>query len=168
MDLRPSRITTTADGWTWLASDRRWAHLRMAVWSMVLSVLLVVLAASATLPPTIVAVPLVAGVLGVGLWLATTLWNRAHSAVAVSALGVAVRSGFDVAQVAWPALQAVTVDPAGTRMRIVVEAHGARHRTAASFSRDVALRWLATCEQHAVRRHLPTRPVDGGMGFHTR
>ncbi|MBW3603534.1 MAG: hypothetical protein KY460_01275, partial [Actinobacteria bacterium] len=89
MDLRPSTITTTDDGWTWLAADRRGAQLRMAMWSIVLSVLLIVLAAAATLPPVAVAVPLVAGVLGGGLWLATMLWNRAHSAVAVSALGVA-------------------------------------------------------------------------------
>jgi hypothetical protein len=168
MDLRPSRITTTADGWTWLAPDRRWAPLRMAFWSIVLSVLLIVLAAASTLPPAVVAVPLVMGVLGAGLWLATTLWNRAHSAIAFSAVGIAVRSGFDVAQIAWPAVQAVTADPAGTRVRIVVEAQGALHRTAASFSRDAALDWLATCEQLAARRHLGTTPLADGAGFRTR
>lgn len=167
MDLRPSRITTTADGWTWLAPDRRVAPARMAFWSIVLSVLLIVLAAAATLPPAIVAVPSVAGVLGAGLWLTATLWNRAHSAIAVSALGIAVRSGFDIAQIGWPALEAVTADPASARTRIVVEARGARHRTAASFSRDAALQWIATCEEHATRRHLGTRPVSGGAGFRT-
>lgn len=168
MDLRPSTITTTDDGWTWLAADRRGAQLRMAVWSIVLSVLLIVLAAAATLPPVAVAVPLVAGVLGGGLWLAMTLWNRAHSAVAVSTLGVAVRSGFDVAQIAWPALRAVVAEPAGrARLRIVVLARGARYRTAASFSRRAALDWLAVCEDHADRHHMRPQPVSGSVGFRT-
>lgn len=168
MDLRPSRITTSEDGWTWLAPDRRGAPLRMAFWSVVLSLLLIALAAAATLPPAVVAVPLVACVLGGGLWLTATLWNRAHSAIAVSALGIAVRSGFDVAQIAWPALQAVTADPVGARVRIVVEAQGTRYRTAASFSRDAALAWLATCEELAARRHLGTTPYADGAGFRTR
>lgn len=167
MDLRPSRIDTAADGWTWLAPDRRAAQLRMTFWSIVLSILLIVLAAAATLPPVIVAVPLVAGVLGGGLWLAMTLWNRAHSAIAVSAVGVAVRSGFDVAQVAWSALEAVTAEPVGARMRLVVQAHGSRHRTAATFTRVVALDWLALCEEHADRRRLQPRPVEGAAGFRT-
>jgi hypothetical protein len=167
MDLRPSRITADDDGWTWLAADRRVAQLRMAFWSTVLSVLLIVLAAAATLPPPLLAVPLVAGVLGTGLVIATTLWNRAHSGVAVSALGVAVRSGFDVAQVSWAALEAVVAEPVGSRVRIVVRAEGVRHRTAATFTREVALRWLAECEQQAAHRHLRPRPADGAAGFHT-
>lgn len=167
MDLRPSRITTTADGWTWLTPDRRAAQLRMAFWSIVLSVLLIGLAAAATLPPPIVAVPLVAGVLGAGLWLVTTLWNRAHSAIAVSTLGVAVRSGFDIAQIAWSALEAVLAEPAGARLRIVVQAQGTRSRTAASFTRDVALDWLTICERLADQRQLHPRPVGDGAGFTT-
>lgn len=167
MDLRPSRITTTADGWTWLTPDRRAAQLRMAFWSIVLSVLLIVLAAAATLPPPIVAVPLATAVLGAGLWLVTTLWRRAHSAIAVSTLGVAVRSGFDIAQIAWPALQAMTAESAGVRLRIVVQARGSRHRTAASFTRDVALDWLTICERFADQHHLHPRPVDDGVGFTT-
>lgn len=167
MDLRLSRITADADGWTWLAADRRGVQLRMAFWSTVLSVLLIVLAAAATLPPPLIAVPLVAGVLGAGIMIATALWNRAHSGVAVSALGVAVRSGFDVAQISWPALRAVVAEPAGSRVRIVVQVDGARHRTAATFTRDVALRWLAECEQQAVRRRLHPRPVADVEGFCT-
>jgi hypothetical protein len=167
MDLRPSRITADADGWTWLAADRRGAQLRMAFWSIILSVLLIVLAAAATLPPPLLAVPLVAAVLGCGLWVTATLWNRAHSGVAVSPLGVAVRSGFDVAQIGWPALQAVLAEPVGTRVRIVVRAHGTQHRTAATFTREVALRWLATCEAHAAQRHLHPRRAEGSLGFHT-
>ncbi|HSJ47061.1 MAG TPA: hypothetical protein VK923_20510 [Euzebyales bacterium] len=167
MDLRPSRITAEDDGWTWLATDRRGAQLRMAFCSTVLSVLLIVLAAAATLPPPLLAVPLVAGVLGAGLVTATTLWNRAHSGVAVSALGVAVRSGFDIAQVSWAALEAVVAEPVGARVRIVVHVDGARHRTAATFTRDVALRWLVVCEQEAARRHLRPRPADGVAGFQT-
>lgn len=167
MDLRPSRITSDADGWTWLVADRRGAQLRMALWSAVLSALLIVLAGAATLPPPLIAVPLVAGVLGAGVMLATALWSRAHSGVAVSALGVAVRSGFDVAQVAWPALQSVTAEPVGSRVRIVVSAQGCRHRTAATFNPDVALRWLAECRQQAERRHLRLQPTDGVAGFRT-
>lgn len=167
MDLRPSRIDTATDGWTWLTPDRRAAQLRMTFWSIVLSVLLIMLAAAATLPPVLVAVPLVAGVLGGGLWLGMTLWSRAHSAIAVSAVGVAVRSGFDVAQISWAALEAVTAEPVGSRMRLVVEAHGLRHRTAATFTRTVALDWLAQCEDHAVRRRLRPRPVEGAAGFRT-
>lgn len=139
----------------------------MAFWSTVLSVLLIVLAAAATLPPPLIAVPLVAGVLGAGLMTATTLWNRAHSAVAVSALGVAVRSGFDVAQVSWPAVDAVVAESAGSRVRIVVHAEGARHRTAATFGREVALRWLTACEQEAARRLLRPRPLEDLPGFRT-
>lgn len=167
MDLRRSRITSASDGWTWLAPDRRGAQLRMALWSIVLSVVLISLAAAATLPPPLVAVPLVAVVLGGGIALAGRLWSRAHSAVAVSSLGVAVRSGFDTAQIGWPALQAVVAEPARRRVRIVVHARGASHRTAATFTRDVALDWLATCEAHAVRHHMRPQPVDGTAGFRT-
>lgn len=167
MDLRPSRITADTDGWTWLAADRRGAQLRMAFWSAVLSVLLIVLAGAATLPPPLIAVPLVAGVLGAGVMLATALWSRAHCGVAVSALGVAVRSGFDVAQVAWPAIRSVVAEPVGSRVRIVVRAQGTRHRTAATFTREVALRWLEECQQQAERRHLRPLPTDGVAGFRT-
>ncbi|HEX6254419.1 MAG TPA: hypothetical protein VFZ70_01280 [Euzebyales bacterium] len=167
MDLRPSRVAADGDGWTWLAADRRGARLRMTFWSTVLSVLLIVLAGAATLPPLPVAVPLVAAVLGTGLWLGTTLWNRAHSAVAVSALGVAVRSGFDTAQIAWRALHGVVAEPVGSRVRIVVEAQDTRHRTAATFTRAVALDWLARCEQEAVHRQMHPRPLLDGTGFRT-
>lgn len=165
MDLRPSRLTTEPDGWTWLAATSRGARLRQAFWSVVLSLLLIALAAAATLPPPIVAVPLVALVVGTGGWLATTLWSRAHSAVAVSALGIAVRSGFDVAQVGWPAVRAVVAEPAGRRVRIVVESTTGRHRTASSFTPAVARAWLGTCVEHARRRHLRPEPVDGADGF---
>jgi uncharacterized membrane protein YhaH (DUF805 family) len=106
MNLRPS-IVTTKDGWTWLSPSRRGAQLRQAFWSVVLSLMLVMLAAAATLPPRLIAVPLVAVLLGSGIWLTRTLWNRSHSAVAVSDIGIAVRGGFDVAQIGWPALDAV-------------------------------------------------------------
>lgn len=168
MDLHPSRITPDADGWTWLAPDRRGGQLRLGFWSAVLSVLLIVLAAAATLPPPLIAVPLVAVVLGGGLALAGRLWNRAHSAVAVSALGLAVRSGFDTAQVGWPGLAAVVAEPAGRRMRIVVEARGGRHRTAGTFSRGPALAWLALCQEHAARHHMRPEPIAGADGFRTR
>ena len=167
MDLRPSRITAEDDGWTWLATDRRGAQLRMAFCSTVLSVLLIVLAAAATLPPPLLAVPLVAAVLGTGLAMATTLWSRAHNGVAVSALGLAVRSGFNVAQVSWSALEAVVAEPVGSRVRIVVHADGAVHRTTATFTRDTALHWLAECEREAARRHLRPRPAEGLAGFRT-
>lgn len=167
MDLHPSRITSADDGWTWLAPGRRGAQVRLAFWSVVLSLLLIALAAAATLPPTWIAVPLVAVVLGCGLWLAKTLWSRAHSAVAVSALGIAVRDGFDVAQIAWPALLAVMGEPRGARLRIVIEAQGARHRTAATFSRDTALRWISTCAEHAARHHMQPVALDQGAGFRT-
>jgi hypothetical protein len=167
MDLRPSRIAEDGDGWTWLAAAPRGAQLRMTLWSTVLSVLLIVLAGAATLPPMPVAVPLVAAVLGAGLWLGTTLWNRAHSAVAVSALGVAVRSGFDTAQIAWPALHGVAAEPIGSRVRIVVEAQDTRHRTAATFTRAVAADWLARCEQEAAHRQMRPRPLPDRPGFRT-
>ena len=166
MDLRPSTVTTNADGWTWLTASPRGAQLRQGFWSVVLSLLLITLAAAATLPPRPVAVPLVALVLGGGIWLARTLWNRAHSAIAVSALGVAVRGGFDVAQIAWPALDAVLGVPHGRRMRIVVEVRGcARHETAASFTRTAAERWLAACADHARRRRVQPEAVAGLAGF---
>lgn len=167
MDLRPSRITADRDGWTWLAAGSRGAQLRLALWSTVLSVALILLAAVATLPPAPVAVLLVALVLGAGIWLGATLWNRAHSAVAVSSLGIAVRSGFDVAQVAWPALRAVVAEPVGGRVRIVVEAQGVRHRTATTFSRAAALEWLARCEREATRRRLRPAPLPDADGFRT-
>jgi hypothetical protein len=167
MDLRPSTVTTTEEGWTWLAPSRRGAQLRQGFWSIVLSLLLIVLAAAATLPPRLIAVPLVALVLGSGIWLTRTLWNRAHSAVAVSALGIAVRGGFDVAQIGWPALEAVLGVPHGNRMRIVVEARGARHQTSTTFSREAALSWLETCADHASRRRLQPQPVEGMAGFRT-
>jgi hypothetical protein len=165
MDLRPSRLTTGPDGWTWLAAASRGARLRQAFWSVVLSLLLIVLAAAATLPPPSYAVPLVALVVGVGAWLARTLWSRAHSAVAVSPLGIAVRSGFDVAQVGWPAIRAVLAEPAGRRVRIVVESSGGRYRTASSFSQAAAREWLDTCAEHARRRHLRPQPLEGAEGF---
>lgn len=165
MDLRPSRLTTGPDGWTWLAATSRGARLRQAFWSVVLSVLLIALAAAATLPPPMLAVPLVAVVVGTGGWLAKTLGSRAHSAVAVSALGIAVRSGFDVAQVGWPAVRAVIAEPTGRRVRIVVESSNGRHRTASTFTPAVARAWLETCTEHARRRHLRPEPVDGADGF---
>lgn len=167
MDLRPSRITADRNGWTWLAAASRGAQLRLAFWSTVLSVALILLAAVATLPPPPVAVLLVAVVLGGGLWVAAVLWNRAHSAIAVSALGIAIRSGFDVAQVAWPALRAVVAERVGGRVRIVVEAQGVHHRTSATFSRPVALEWLARCEQEAARRRLHPERLADGDGFRT-
>jgi hypothetical protein len=165
MNLRPSIVTTTEDGWTWLSPSRRGAQLRQGLWSAVLSLMLVALAAAATLPPRLIAVPLVALVLGGGIWLARSLWNRSHSAVAVSDLGIAVRSGFDVAQIGWPALDAVLGVPRGNRLRIVVEARGARHETHTTFARDAALSWLATCAEHASRRRLRPQPVEGLEGF---
>ena len=165
MDLRPSRLTTRPDGWTWLAATSRGARLRQAFWSVVLSLLLVALAAAATLPPPVVAVPLVALVVGAGGVLATTLWSRAHSAVAVSALGIAVRSGFDVAQIGWPAVRAVVAEPVGRRVCIVVESSNGRHRTASTFTPAVAREWLETCAEHARRRHLRPEPVEGVDGF---
>jgi hypothetical protein len=165
MNLRPSTITTTEDGWTWLSPSRRGAQLRQGFWSVVLSLLLVLLAAAATVPPQLIAVPLVAIVLGSGIWLGRFLWNRSHSAVAVSDLGIAVRGGFDVAQISWPALEAVLGVPHGRRLRIVVEARGARHETHATFARDAALSWLKTCADHASRRRLRPQPVDGYEGF---
>lgn len=168
MDLRPSTVTATDDGWTWLSASRRGAELRQGFWSIVLTLVLIVLAAAATLPPRLIAVPLVALVLSGGIWLAGTLWNRAHSAVAVSALGVAVRSGFNVAQIAWPALEAVVGIPQGKRMRIIVEVRGGeRHETRATFTRHAALAWLETCVRHAERRSMRPEPVPGTAGFRT-
>lgn len=170
MDLRPSSVTSTADdGWTWLVPSRRGAQLRQGVWSVVLTLLLIVLAAAATLPPRPIAVPLVALVLAGGLWLSGTLWNRAHSGVAVSALGVAVRGGFDVTQIAWSAVDAVVGRPHGTRLRIVVEVRGgAPHETSAAFTRAAALAWLDTCAGHAERRHMRPEPIAGRAGFRTQ
>jgi hypothetical protein len=167
MIRRHSVVTTTDEGWTWLSPSRRGARLRQAFWSIVLSLLLIALAAAATLPPRPLAVLLVALVLGGGLWLTRTLWSRAHSAVAVSALGIAVRSGLDTAQIAWPALEAVLGVPHGKRLRIVVEARGARYRTGAAFTSDAALSWLATCADHARRRQLRPVPAGGSAGFRT-
>jgi uncharacterized membrane protein YhaH (DUF805 family) len=164
MNLRPS-IVTTKDGWTWLSPSRRGAQLRQAFWSVVLSLMLVMLAAAATLPPRLIAVPLVAVLLGSGIWLTRTLWNRSHSAVAVSDIGIAVRGGFDVAQIGWPALDAVVGVPHGDRIRIVVEARGARHQTHVTFAREAALSWLAMCAEHASRRRLRLQPVEGMEGF---
>lgn len=165
MNLRPSTITTTEDGWTWLSHSRRGAQLRQGFWSAVLSIVLIILAGAATLPPRLIAVPLVAVVLGGGFWLARTLWNHSHSAIAVSDLGIAVRGGFDVAQIGWPAVEAVVGVPHGKRLRIVVEARGARHETSATFARDAALSWLAACADHASRRRLRPAPVTGMAGF---
>lgn len=167
MDLRPSTVTVTHDGWTWLTATRRGTVLRHGLWSVVLSVLLIGLAAAATFPSRWLAVALVAGVLGAGLWLVRSLWNHSHSAVAVSALGVAVRGGFDVAQIGWPAVEAVLGVPHGKRVRILVQTRGARHQTAATFSRAPAEDWLAICAQHARQRRLHPRPVAGMAGFRT-
>jgi hypothetical protein len=168
MVLRPSTVLTDEEGWTWLAPSRRGAQLRQAFWSVVLSVLLIVLAAAATLPPPWVAVPLVTVVLGAGVWLVRRLWQRAHSAVAVSALGVVVRGGFDTAQIAWPALDAVVALPAGPhRVRILVEGRGARHATAATFAREPAVAWLEACADHARQRRLAPEPLDDLPGFRT-
>jgi hypothetical protein len=167
MNLRPSTVTTTEEGWTWLSPSPRGAQLRQGFWSFVLSLLLIALAAAATLPPRLIAVPLVALVLGGGIWLARMLWNRAHSAVAVSALGIAVRGGFDIAQIGWPALEAVLGVRRGRRLRIIVEARGARHQTSTTFTREAALSWLETCAEHAGRRRLQPRPVEGMEGFRT-
>jgi hypothetical protein len=166
MDLRPSTVTTTDDGWTWLSAGRRGAQLRRGFWSVVLSLALIGLAAAATLPPRPIAVPLVAVVLAGGLWTFRSLWHRAHSAVAVSGLGIAVRNGFDVAQISWPAVDAVLGEARGRRMRIVVATRGGgRHGTAATFSRAAALAWLEQCTDHARRRSLRPAQVDGCAGF---
>lgn len=169
MDLRPSVVSIDDAGWTWLAPSRRGALARQAWWSAVLSVALIGLAAAATLPPPALAVPLVAAVLGGGIWLVRRLWQRAHSAVAVSTLGVVVRGAFDVAQVAWPALDAVVAVPAGRRrVRIVVDGRGGTHATAATFARETAVTWLETCADIAGRRRLTIEPVEGMPGFRTR
>lgn len=168
MNLRPSTVATTDDGWTWLSSSQRGARLRQAFWSAIISLLLVALAAAATLPPRPLAVPLVAVLLGGSAWLVRTLWTRAHCAVAVSALGLGVRGGLDVAQIAWPAVEGVFGVPVGQRLRIVVAARGARHETAATFGREATLDWLAACAEHAERRRLRPEPVEGMAGFRTR
>lgn len=165
MDLRRSTVTTGDDGWTWLAADRRGARLRQTAWSLVLSLLLIGLAAAATLPPRALAIPLVAIVLGASLWLVGRLWRRSHSAVAVSARGVAVRTGFDVAQIGWPAVVAVIGAPAGGRVRIVVETRDGQHASAATFTRGPASDWLATATATAASRHLAPQPLDGIAGF---
>ena len=72
---------------------------------------------------------------------------------------------FAVAQVAWPALEAVLGVPRGERLRIVVVARGARHQTHVTFARDAALSWLATCADHASRRRLRPEPIEGVEGF---
>lgn len=167
MNLRPSTVTTAEDGWTWLSPSHRGARLRQGFWSAVISLLLIALAAAATLPPRAIAVPLVALLLGGGLWLIRTVWGRAHCAVAVSALGLAVRGGLDVEQIAWPAVETVLGVDAGGRMRIVIAARGARHETPATFGRDEALAWLLACREHADRRRLRPVPVAGVAGFRT-
>lgn len=168
MQLRPSTVTTTDDGWTWLSASRRGVELRQGFWSVVFTAVLIALAAAATLPPPLIAVPLVALVLGCGIWLSWRLWNRAHSAVAVATLGVAVRGGFDVAQIGWPALDAVVGIPHGKRMRIVVEVRGGtRHETSATFTRAAALAWLDVCAEHAERMRMRPEPVTGMAGFRT-
>lgn len=167
MNLRPSIVAATEDGWTWLSASQRGARLRQGFWSAVISLLLIALAAAATLPPRTIAVPLVALLLGGGVWLIRTLWARAHCAVAVSSLGLAVRGGLDVAQIAWPAVEAVLGVPRGGRMRIVIEARGARHQTRATFSRDAALAWLDVCAEEAARRRLHPVAIDGVTGFRT-
>lgn len=167
MNLRPSTVATTDDGWTWLSSSQRGARLRQGFWSAVISLLLIALAAAATLPPRLIAVPLVALLLSSGVWLIRTLWGRAHCAMAVSALGLAVRGGLDVDQIAWPAVHAVLGVPCGGRMRIVIEARGARHETKVTFGRDAALAWLAACAEHAERRRLHPVTIEGAAGFRT-
>jgi hypothetical protein len=57
--------------------------------------------------------------------------------------------------------------PRGKRMRIVVEARGARHVTSTTFTREAALSWLETCADHARRRHMRPQPVEGMAGFRT-
>lgn len=145
----------------------RWARLRQGLWSLLLSLLLIAGAAAATWPPPVIAVPLVALVLGTGIFLAARLWRRAHAAVAVSGIGIAVRNGIDTSQIGWPAITWVIGLPRGRRLAIRILGRDLRLETATSFQRELALAWLDACREEAGRRRLGPQPLPDGPGFIT-
>jgi hypothetical protein len=112
-----SRMTTDDAGWAWLGPERHSLTLRHGVVSMVLSVMLVGAAAAATLPPPLLAVPLLAAVVGAGALLARATWRETHTRLGVSALGLVTQRGAEHDQLGWPTVLAVTGEQRARRGR---------------------------------------------------
>ena len=160
-----SRIRTDAAGQTWLEPDRVGVSLAHGLLSVVVSVLIIAGAAAATLPPTIVAVPALAGVIGLG---AAAVWRvvRATSArVCVGPLGVTVVGPTDAEELSWASIRAVTGAAAGRRTRIRVDASGGAVSPSGSFSTAAARAWLEVCAETAAARRLGPVAAPDGLGF---
>lgn len=144
-----SRIRTDDAGWTWLEPERRGVALAHGLLSVVLSVLLVVGVAAATLAPPLVAVAAVAAVLGVAIAALRRTWRLTRGRVAVSALGLAVVRPADVDQMSWSAVRAVTGHRAGRRVRVRIATSDGVVSPPTAFSSGPAQAWLDVCRQTA-------------------
>ena len=160
-----SRTTTDDSGWTWLEPERRSLTLRHALVSFVLSLLLVAGAAAATLPPRLLAVPLLAMVMGVGIVIARGTWLESHTRLGVSDIGLLVQRGTDQQQIGWDAVGAVTAYARRGRRRITVTTRSDAIAVQATFSDEPTRRWLAACEAQASARRLDPQPSPRGLGF---
>lgn len=160
-----SRTVTDDSGWTWLEPDRRSLTLRHALVSFALSLLLVAGAAAATLPPPLLAVPLLAMVMGAGILLARGTWLESHTRLGVSDIGLLVQRGTDQQQIGWDTVGAVTAYARRGRRRVTVTTRSDSIAVRATFSDEPTRRWLAACQERASARRLDPRPSPRGLGF---
>lgn len=160
-----SRMTTDEAGWAWLGPDRHSLTLRHGLVSFVLSVMLVGAAAAATLPPPVLAVPLLAAIVGAGALLARTAWRDTHTRLGVSELGLVVQHGAEGDQLGWPTVLAITGERRWRRVRICVDTRSGTIHTSTTFSETPARDWLNACSTHARHRRLDINPAADGLGF---
>lgn len=160
-----SRTSTDDSGWTWLEPDGRSLTVRHAVVSFVLSVLVVAGAAAATLPPRLIAVPLLAMVMGVGILLARGTWLESHTRLGVSDIGLLVQRGTDQQHIGWAQIGAVTAHARHGRRQVTVTTRSDVIAVRATFSDGPTRRWIAACRDVAAARRLDPVPPPRGLGF---
>lgn len=160
----------TADGHLWLRPDRGGTQWRHAVASLVLALLILGAAATATLLPYAAAIPATAAVAGACVLLVRRTTVAGASRIGMDAAGITLLDGLRSVEVTWTAVDALRGERVvfGRRVRIVVEAEELSRRTRSAFDLEAATAWLESATAEATRRRLDPQPAASGLGFVTR
>lgn len=157
-------VRTDSSGWTWLEPHRSSLILRQAVVAALLSLLLIAAAAAATLPPPVVAVPLLACILGIAGLLVRYTWRETHTRLGVSALGLHVQQGTHLDHIGWPAVAAIVGTRRHRRVDLTITTLTGVLAVRTSFSTTAARDWLDVSTTHARSRRL--EPIDAADRLH--
>lgn len=163
----PSEVVD-AEGALWLRPQRVGTRWRHALASMVLAMLILGGAATATLLPYAAAVPATAAVAAGCVLLVRRTTLAGASRIGLTASGVTVLDGLRSVEVVWSAVESLRGEPLlGNRVRIVIEAQELSRRTRSAFDREAARLWLERATAEAQRRRLDPEPAANGLGFIT-